>query len=325
MTTSATGADRDCPGRRPWRPRLRPTRLRLALAAVVVLALVCADAALLQSRMDRLDVTLTAGEGTTWVLVGTDSRAALPAGAPASEFGTADDVPGTRADVVLVIHESTEGTTAFSVPRDLLVPEGPLPPRLAVTWLDGPQATVDALCTVGIPTDHLVAVDLAGFAATVDAAGGVEIEIAEPVRDPAAGLELRTTGRQRIDGRTTLAVVRSRHPEHLVDGIWVPAPVDPDGRATAAGTVVRALADAAGQLTTRPWRLQYLAWAGSGALTVDDGTSLAELSALASSGIPEVQVLPTGFEGGDGLVRPVTAETTEALAAAGMSCDGRVS
>ncbi|WP_245159163.1 LCP family protein [Blastococcus sp. TF02A_35] len=300
-------------------------RVRLALAAAVVVALLCADAALLRARVDRLDVTLTAGAGTTWVLVGTDSRAALPPGAPAAEFGTVDDVPGSRADVVLVVHESAAGTHAFSVPRDLLVPEGALPSRLAVTWLDGPQATVDALCTAGIATDHLVAVDLAGFAATVDAAGGVDVDVAAPVRDPAAGLELRAPGRQRVDGRTALALVRSRHPEHLVDGAWVPAPLDPDGRAATAGTVVRALADAAGQATARPWRLQALAWAGSGALAVDGGTSLADLAALAGSGVPEVQVLPTAFTGGDGLVRPVSEETAEALAAAGMSCDGRVS
>ena len=107
------------------------TDLAPAHARPRVVALLCADAVLLQGRMDRLEVTLTAGEGTTWVLVGTDSRSALPAGATTSEFGTVDDVPGSRADVVLVVHESRDGTTAFSVPRDLLVPQGALPPRLA--------------------------------------------------------------------------------------------------------------------------------------------------------------------------------------------------
>lgn len=73
--------------------------------------------------------------------------------------------------------------------------------------------------------------DLAGFADVVDAVGGVEVDVPEPVRDRAAGLEILRPGRQTVDGLTALALVRSRHPEHLVDGVWTPAPPDPEGRA----------------------------------------------------------------------------------------------
>ena len=51
--------------------------------------------------------------------------------------------------------------------------------RLALTWLDGPSATVDALCGPGIPTDHLVTVDLAGFAAVIDTTGGPDVDVPE--------------------------------------------------------------------------------------------------------------------------------------------------
>jgi LCP family protein required for cell wall assembly len=299
--------------------------LALALAMATVVCLLGVDAVLLQARADRVDVEMTSGAGTTWVLVGTDSRTALPAGAATSEFGTVEDVPGSRADIVLVVHRDRGRTTTFSVPRDLVVRNGLRPTRLALTWLHGPQATVDALCAVGIPTDHLVAVDLAGFAATVDAAGGIEVQVTAPIRDPAAGLELRTAGRQRVDGRTALALVRSRHPEHLVDGAWTPAPLDPDGRSAAAGTVVAALADAVGGAALRPWRAQSLAWTAAGALTVDRSTSITDLMSLAGSDLSDVQTLPTGLEGESGLIRPVTAETTAALTAAGLSCGGRVS
>jgi LCP family protein required for cell wall assembly len=319
MTQTSADAGRDLPGRRPWRLRRR-TRIGLA-AAAVVLGLLAADVAVLQARVERVDVALPEAEGTTWVLLGTDSRAALPQGAPRAAFGTVDEVPGSRADVIVVVHEHRGGTTVLSVPRDLVATVDVMPTRLAVTWRDGPQATVDALCALGIPTDHLAAVDLAGFAAVVDAAGGIEVEVPEPVRDPVAGLEIVRPGRQQVDGRTALALVRSRHPEHLVDGVWTPAPPDHEGRAAAAGTVLAALARAARDSAARPWRTQALAWAATDALTLDGGTSVADLAGLALTDLSQVQVLPVEVADQEGYRRRATEETAEALAAAGLSCD----
>ena len=81
---------------------------------------------------------------------------------------------------------------------------------------------------------------------------------------------------------TALALVRSRRPESLVNGVWTPQPVDPDGRATAAGTELSALASAARSAVWPPWQLQGVPWAASGALTVDDDTSARELVSLAT-------------------------------------------
>ena len=226
------------------------------------------------------------------MLVGLDSRASLPAGADPSAFGTPQDVPGSRADVVLVVHVTDAGTTTvLSVPRDVVVDGG----RLALRWLDGPQATLDALCGLGIPSDHLVAVDLAGFAALVDAAGGLDVDVPAPVRDPAAGLELHTAGPQHVDGATALALVRSRHPQELVDGSWSDAVVDPDGRASSAATVLGALADVT---RARPWRLPQVAWAASDALSVDRGTSAGELATLLTADLGRPVVLPPRGPGG---------------------------
>ena len=324
MTSSSTAdAGQGPPDRRSPRPA-SPTRRRLlrAVAGVLVsLALLLgADLTVLTHRIDRFDVDLPAGTGSTWVVLGLDSRADLPAGASASDFGTSDLVPGSRADVVLVLRETDQGLRVLSVPRDVAVRTGGRPDRLALTWLDGPQTTVDALCTLGIPTDHLVTVDLAGFAAVVDAAGGLTVDVPAPVRDPAAGLLLDTAGRQHVDGATALAMVRSRHPESLVDGAWTPAPVDPDGRATAAGTVLSALASAARSTAWRPWRAQHVAWTASGALTVDSGTSSRELAALATEHVGPVEVLPVGPPRGGTVVRSATPETASAVEAAGLSC-----
>ncbi|GAB3322405.1 hypothetical protein GCM10027451_44980 [Geodermatophilus aquaeductus] len=308
------------PGRR--RPRSRRRRATLAAGLLAVLLLL-ADAAVLSDRVGEVDVALTAddSDGRTWLLVGLDSREHLPAGADPADFGTPETVPGTRADVVLVVHQTDAGTSVLSVPRDLLVVSGRSPDRLALSWLDGPSATVGALCRLGIPTDHLVTVDLAGFAAVVDAAGGLDVDVPEPVRDRPAGLLLERAGRQHVDGATALALVRSRHPEHRVDGAWVPAPVDPDGRATAAGTVLSALVAQVQRSSLLPWRLQSMAWAASGALTVDPGTSVADLLALARADIGAVDVLPAAEPVAGTLPRLPTSDTTAAVAAAGMHCD----
>lgn len=317
-----TGAGQGSPGRRrPFPGRRGWTRIVLAVLVLLVVA-VGADAALLAGRIDDVAVDLQAddSDGRTWVLVGLDSRDHLPPGADPAHFGTSDAVPGTRADVVLVVHQTDAGATVLSVPRDLLVFEGRWPTRLALTWRNGPQATVDALCSLGIDADHVVTVDFAGFAEVVDAAGGLTVDVPVAVRDPGAGLDLPRAGVQRVDGQTALALVRSRHPQHLVDGAWTPVPVDPDGRASAAGTVLGALVDSVRGSVVRPWRLQTMGWATTGALSVDPETSLTDLASLAGEELSTIQVVPSDLEDGGVPVAFPTDETHAAIAAAGLSC-----
>lgn len=304
--------------------RGRSPAFLVGLALVLVLTVLGTDAMVLAGRLGELDVELAADDtdGRTWVIVGLDSRDNLPAGADRDTFGSPEAVPGSRADVVLVLHQTDAGTTALSVPRDLLVRSGGHTSRLALTWLDGPQATVEALCALGIPTDHLAAVDLAGFVAVVDAVGGLEIDVREPTRDPGAGLLLPQAGRQTVDGATALAVVRSRHPEHPLDGVWVPAPVDPDGRADTAATVLAALVDELQYARMRPDRLHAVAWAAADALAVDPGTSTSDLLALAGSEPGAVAVLPAGPPRGSVLARRPTDATLAAVGDAGLSCAG---
>ncbi|PRY45635.1 LytR family transcriptional attenuator [Geodermatophilus tzadiensis] len=306
------------PGRRRRRPG-RPRWPRAALAVLVLLLLaIGTDAAVLTGRVGEVAVDLSAddSDGRTWVLVGLDSRAALPDGADVGDFGTPEDVPGSRADVVVVVHRTDAGTTLLSVPRDVVAGTG----RLALSWLDGPAATVAALCELGIPADHLVTVDLAGFAALVDAVGGVEVDVPAPVRDRPAGLLVEHAGRRTVDGATALALVRSRHPEHRVAGTWTPAPADPDGRATTAAAVLTGLVSQVRGSAAVPWRLQSVAWTASGALAVDPGTSVPDLVDLARADVGTVEVLPAGDPLGGTLARLPTDATAAAVAAAGLSC-----
>jgi LCP family protein required for cell wall assembly len=291
----------------------------LGLALLLVLA--GTDAGLLAGRVHRVPLPAAAA-ADTWVVVGLDARTDLPPGASPETFGTAAEVPGARADVVVVLTRTDGGLRALSVPRDVVVPTPAGGSRLALSWLDGPASTVAGLCRLGIPTGHLVTVDLAGFAAVVDAVGGIDVDVPGPVRDPLSGLDVPAAGRVHLGGAAALALVRSRHPEHLVDGRWAAAAPDPDGRAAEAGVVLGALAAAVRGSRARPWRLQALAWTASGALGLDRGTTPAELAGLLGAPLRSAQVLPVGPPVGGTLARFPTAATRAAVRAAGLACAG---
>lgn len=288
-----------------------------AVLAVVVL-LVLADLGVLSSRIDRFAVQFPQAPGTTWVLVGSDSRADLPAGAATESFGDVQEVPGERADVVLVVHRTEDGrVTTLSVPRDLLVrrPSGAYEP-LAHSLLGGPQQVVDTLCrTLGVRADHAVILDFAGFAELVDDLDGVPIDIPEPVRDASAGLEL-AAGPQRLDGAQALALIRSRHPEVLRDGQWLPVDerAGAQTRTTQAGVVLSALRDA---LLSDPLSWPASAWSGVETIRTDDGTGPWDLLQLVRS-IGDVTPLPASpLDGADRAVM-VSPDTWHTLAESGL-------
>src|SRR5665647_2677885 len=190
--------------------RRRSWPFGILVAACVVMLVVLlglGDYLALDHRLGRIDITPTSGAGDHPSLAGSDSRADLPAGT--NVYGTTADAPGQRAGVLVFGHTST-------------------PARLTLT-LQQPQMLVDSLCNLGIPTNHLAMVGMAGFAKVIDALGGVTVTVPYPVTDAYTGLEIPTAGTQKLTGVQALALVRSRHPEELVNGAWVQA-------ADAAGT-----------------------------------------------------------------------------------------
>ena len=77
--------------------------------------------------------------------------------------------------------------------------------------LGGPallQQTVEQ--ATGIHLDHYAEIGFGGFANVVDAVGGVEMCLDEPLDDPMAGIKLQA-GCQELDGPTALGYVRSRY------------------------------------------------------------------------------------------------------------------
>ena len=280
--------------------RRRPVLTVLVLILVCVLALVLVDAAALSARLERLDLTApapapgpqTPGAGAapaeTWLIIGTDSRADAPAGP--DRYGAATEADdGERADVIALLQPRPDGLTVLVIPRDLII--GPSffeRRRLAVSYLSGPQSTVDLLCSeLGVTTTHLITVDMAQFARIVDAAGGVDVDVDEPVHDESSGLDLPQAGTQHLNGIDALALVRSRHPQVRRDGGWV-ALSEEEGAARRShytGVVMRAVMTGLRERARNPLAAHSLAWTLSGNLGVDSATGLTGLIGLARTAL----------------------------------------
>lgn len=155
------------------------------------------------------------------LIVGSDSRSELD---DASHFGS---FAGQRADVIVLALFDGPDITLVSLPRDLAVPDtcrgGTHKIGEAYAGCgDTPglvQLVTEVSSVTGIRIDHAVSMEMAGFENAVDAFGGYEICPEYPLRDDESGLDV-AAGCQLLDGRTTLAWIRSRHTERRVDGRW---------------------------------------------------------------------------------------------------------
>ena len=87
-----------------------------------------------------------------------------------NNYGTTAEVEGSRADIIALVQPTDTGLSVLVLPRELTTrtPDGGLE-RLAASYLQGPQYTVDLLCYgLGVTTTHLVTIDMAQFAAIIE-------------------------------------------------------------------------------------------------------------------------------------------------------------
>jgi len=236
------------------------------------------------SRIDRVDVRLPGSPsgGTTYLLVGSDSRSDVSSTADRASFGDAGAVPGQRADLILLLRVPNDGGVprVLSVPRDLLVFVAPQAlGRVGPTLNDGPQALADSICrTLGIGVDHLAVVRFLSFRGLVDMVGGVDVHLDHAERDTMLNFEYGA-GEHHLDGMDALDYVRVRHLEQLRDGAWQP---DPDG-ATSRGARARVVLTQIGARApslSDPLEFARFAWKVSGAVTVDDSSGVGDLRRL---------------------------------------------
>ncbi|SEM48793.1 LCP family protein [Streptacidiphilus jiangxiensis] len=221
--------------------------------------------------------------GENILVIGSDSRA----GANAA-YGT---TIGARSDTTILLHigRDRRRAVAVSLPRDAMVdvpacelPSGkvtaPYQGMFNSAYEQGGTActirTVEKLTDIRI--DHFVVVDFTGFKKMVDAVGGVEVCLSQPVVDKDAALDL-PAGRQTLDGEQALGYVRVRYA--LGDG----SDTQRMGRQQDFLSSLVAKIDSSGVLLN-PTRLYPLLDAATSSLTVDPGLdSLSKLYDLASS------------------------------------------
>ena len=244
------------------------------------------DALLLWRRVERFDLVApeVADGRETWLLLGSDDRSELGALAGDPAFHDAQG-GGARADIVIVVQRWAGQVRSVALSRDLLiVRRSAAPLRLGLALTRGPQAVVDSLCEgLGIAVDHVAIIDMQGFSDLVDTLGGIEVEVPTPISDAATGLALDTPGRQRLDGPTALAWVRSRRPQLDVGATTRPDDDGDGGRVSRASSALAGVAEA----LPDPWRQPILTrrLAGSVAehLSVSSSAGVGDLRALISA------------------------------------------
>ncbi|WP_405456383.1 LCP family protein [Streptomyces sp. NBC_00101] len=218
----------------------RPKRRRgLRIALVVLLLLLIAGAGSAYWMYRDLDNNIKAVDidsglvekerpeklptsGQNLLVLGSDSRA----GAENKELGGGGGVSGARSDTAMVVHipEGRARAFAISIPRDTLVtrPEcvkgdGSTLASAERVMFNSVYSQVGPTCVVktvekmsGVRIDHYLEINFAGFKGLVDAIGGVTVEVDEPIKDSASGLDL-SAGTHKLDGTESLAFVRTRH------------------------------------------------------------------------------------------------------------------
>ncbi|MFE5619706.1 LCP family protein [Streptomyces sp. NPDC056470] len=295
IRTPDAGTDEGSPvGRSRKAPRRKRRTGRIVLLVLLVLVLAAGGTAYwmyssLDGNIKAVDVDKALGDdrpqklpttGQNLLVLGSDSRAGDNADLDGGK------VSGARSDTALVVHipEGRTQAVAISIPRDTLVtrPEcqksgGGTAPAAQRVMFNSVFAQYGPACVMktvekmsGVRLDHYLEIDFAGFKDLVDAIGGVTVDIDEPIKDGAAGLDL-AAGPQRLDGTQSLAFVRTRY--GVGDGSDLGRIGNQQKFLTALLTEVRKQ-----DLLSSPTKTYEVADSATKALTTDSG--LASLTAL---------------------------------------------
>jgi LCP family protein required for cell wall assembly len=269
-------------------PRRKRARLQvISLSLVIAVSLGCAailgGALWLETALHRQTVLTdypdrpAAGPGSTWLLVGSDSRQGLTT-EQQEALATGGDTGNGRTDTILVVHlpafASSAPTTMVSIPRDSYVPiPGYGRDKINAAFaMGGARLLAETVeQATGLRIDHYAEIGFSGFAGLVDGLGGVTVCPKSPIDDPLAGINL-PAGCQQLDGRDALGYVRSRAtPRADLDRMV-------DQRQFMSSLLHRAVSPA---VWLNPWRWYSVPRAAVGALTVDHGDHVWDLARLA--------------------------------------------
>jgi LCP family protein required for cell wall assembly len=165
------------------------------------------------------------------LLLGSDSRSG--ANGDPGNTDSSIDTSIAQSDTLMIAHVSADRqhVTILSIPRDLDVPapscqlwsngvvsDHDQPTVPGESWkitnafaVGGPACTVRAVQQLtGLKINRIIGIDFTGFKTMVDALGGVQVNICQPIIDTELGTVIPDAGEQVINGDTALNLVRAR-------------------------------------------------------------------------------------------------------------------
>ncbi|MBT9255969.1 LCP family protein [Phycicoccus sp. MAQZ13P-2] len=218
-----------------------------------------------------------AGDGHTYLLVGSDSREGLSR-EDRKKLGTGT-AEGRRTDSIILVHTpSGSGKPALvSVPRDSFLPipghgENKVNAAFAI---GGPKLLVRTLeQATGLRIDGYVEIGFGGFSTVVDSLGGVDLCVPRAIKDEKAHIDL-AKGCQTLDGPTALGYVRARYSD----------PEGDIGRAKRQRQFLGAVMKEAATPSTVlvPWRWWSFTHAAASSVYVGQETSLLDAYRILST------------------------------------------
>jgi LCP family protein required for cell wall assembly len=277
---------------------VRRRRLLVVVALVLLLLFVFVGGSYLYARyrFDQIhkikvsaEKVVISGKPFNVLVLGSDSRAGLT-GPLADQAGPTSITPGQRSDVVMVWHvdPSTKKITILSIPRDTMItPTATLAQtvgqfnRINTAYDSGPNQLVQILeNNFGIPINHVIQVNFAGFVGATNALGGVWMSFPYPAKDAYSGLNIPTTGCQLLNGSQALSVARSRHYYYYENGQWLYDGTSDFGRIQRQDAFLKSLVDAA-KSKYNPLTLNAFLGAIPQGVQIDSQFTLRELVGLA--------------------------------------------
>jgi LCP family protein required for cell wall assembly len=238
------------------------------------------------SKIDRVQVSQVLsgkGDGTNYLIVGSDSRDDAEIKAAGLNPAAFQDGGGQRSDTVLVLRFYGGKAYMLSIPRDLYVPIAGTGAshKINSAYGGGPTRLIQTVQqSLGIPIQHYVEIDFVSFALLVDALHGVTIDFPHPAFDRNTGLDVTTAGPNHLDGPQALAFVRSRHYVEVIDGRKVPDATGDLGRVHRQQEFLSAVLSKLGG-SKNPFTLARAASNASHGLRVDDSLGFLDAARLA--------------------------------------------
>jgi LCP family protein required for cell wall assembly len=264
----------------PTRRRRFPWGRIVLLLLVAWIAYLVAVPVIAWKRIDQVDAAPSGARpaeqpGTTYLLVGSDSRKGLTK-KENRRLGTGGvgDV-GQRTDTIMLLHTGDGPSLLLSIPRDSIVPipgHGTTKINAAFAY-GGPRLLVKTIeQNTGVHVDHYVEIGFGGFVNSVDAVGGITICPTRKMVDRRANLNIKK-GCQQVDGITALGYARSRHTSGIGD-------ID---RARHQREVVSAIGDKVKSPWTilNPFRYWDVNMAATSSIKVDKDSGVIDLARFA--------------------------------------------